>query len=98
MAILRRLRGVLGTSIVWSAGWSVMLLPIVLWWWARLPCLEGCSAVVIFILLKSVAWWGATNGVLFALALSLTTRHRTVPALRVLHVIALGIAAGGWAP
>ena len=78
---LRRIRGLLGTALIWAAGWAgigALLSLVVPGWtlWAALP----------------VGFAGLYTGAAFALMLSITERKRTLAELSLPKVAVLGSA------
>jgi hypothetical protein len=93
--MLRRARGVVGTSLLWAAAWLLVTLPWLLLHWnsagedVYVPPLWAFGVTLVLIVA-----WGAAHGILFALIVMTVERGRSWGALRLPRVIAAGVAAG----
>ncbi len=90
MTLLRRVRGLIGSAVIWAVGWMVVTLPLSLWqlsgvnlpwplWWSmlgRMTYLWGMS--------------GAAAGAVFALMMMLAERRRSLQGLSALRVAIWG--------
>jgi len=93
-AILRRARGVIGTSLTWATVWLVVTSPIVLLQWQRGNVDVELPIWALGMTFFLMAAWGAACGALFALIMMLLERRRGWAGLKLARVAAWGAAAG----
>src|SRR5437763_1875424 len=93
-AILRRARGVIGTSLTWATVWLVVTSPIVLLQWQRANVDVELPIWALGMTFFLMAAWGAACGALFALIVTLLERRRGWAGLKLARVAAWGAAAG----
>jgi nitrate/nitrite transporter NarK len=93
-AILRRARGVIGTSLTWAMVWLVVTSPFVLLQWQRGNVDVELPIWALALMLFLMAAWGAACGALFALIVTLFERRRGWAGLRLARVAAWGATAG----
>ena len=93
-AILRRARGVIGTSLTWMTVWLVVTSPFVVLQWQRGNMDVELPIWALVIMLFLMAAWGAACGALFALIVMLFERRRGWAGLSLARVAAWGATAG----
>ena len=93
-AILRRARGVIGTSLTWATVSLVVTWPFVLLQWQRGNVDVELPVWALGVMLFLTAAWGAACGALFALLVMLFERGRGWAGLRLARVAAWGATAG----
>jgi len=93
-AILRRARGVIGTSLIWATAWLVVTSPFVLLYWQRGNMDVELPTWALVVMLFLMAAWGAACGALFALIVTLFERRRGWAGLQLARVAAWGATAG----
>jgi nitrate/nitrite transporter NarK len=93
-AILRRARGVIGTSLTWATVWLVVTSPFVLLQWQRGNMDIDLPIWALGVTLFLMAAWGAACGALFALIVMLSERRRGWAGLKLGRIAAWGAAAG----
>ncbi|HYW06811.1 MAG TPA: hypothetical protein VE913_07635 [Longimicrobium sp.] len=101
LATLRRLRGVGGTAVAWATAWAVLgVIPSVaiqaFWFARRSDELPSAWAVAGMVAGGLAFWaaWGAISGVVFATAMTMRERHRTVDELPTHRAATWGALAG----
>jgi ABC-type polysaccharide/polyol phosphate export permease len=84
MLFLRRARGVLGTAVVWRIPWFVMGGAVGLYGIANDPT-KGRASDMRFVGWMALGWalWGFLSGAIFALAVAVLERRRTLAQLSV---------------
>ena len=95
MAIIRRLRGILSTALLWGIVWSLIAVPILL----LLTRLFGSFWPVLRIAKTALMTGfigGAGAGALFASALMLAEQNRQLTSLSRPRVLLWGALAGSW--
>src|SRR5262245_19822214 len=102
MLLLRRLRGVLGTALVWAIVWclagSAIIAPAV-WWYGKTHD-EGPASFgeILLAVMMNLSAWGAVSGAVFALLLAIAERRRTVNELSMGRVVGWGPIGGAALP
>ena len=94
---LRRVRGVIGTALVWAGGWLLMMMPPLLYLLRNLDT-RYSGGLAIGGLLYLIAAWGAATGTIFALGLIVLGRRRRWGGLSLPRAIGLGVFAGAAVP
>jgi hypothetical protein len=96
--LLRRLRGVLGTSLLWAVTWSLGGLALAGFLLLRNPVLRGSEGISDAFLIPVFLFgtWGALGGAIYAIALAMFERRRTLDQL-VMARLAVWGALGGMA-
>ena len=98
MTIARRVRGILGEAAIWGIGWLVILVPWVLDTFREESCVFSYTFADLLRATIAIVGWGAGNGALFALCLSVAGRRRALSELSAVRVIGCGFASGAWLP
>jgi len=96
MSVRRRLRGVLGTALVWAIGWLPFALVVILVT-AREEPYDWSPAIALLIAIEWVVW-GAFSGAVFALLLMWAERRRTLAQLSVWRVAIWGACGAALGP
>ena len=95
MPVVARLRGILGTGLVWGVTWAVVasiLSPLL---YAVIDWPDGILQLMAQSLFSGLLW-GGVAGALFASALMLAEQRYTLPELSRVRVAAWGAVAGAW--
>jgi hypothetical protein len=100
MTILRRMRGVLETAVLWAIAWSVLAVPPVLygWWRRESDYFDWLPLAILSRTVQLAAEWGALHGVLFALILIAVEGRHSLARLTLPRFAICGILAGVLVP
>ena len=97
MWILRRLRGIIGTALVWGTAWAVAACGLTLVWHAWFRPRAGLAGVGFSPVLGMTLFYGIIGvwaGAVFASVLAVGDRRRTFAGLRMSRVVTWGMLGG----
>jgi len=95
MGILSRIRGIVGTGLVWAVAWAPVGIAVGIYAWLRLPTDPGVSPLIFLPMpIAAFATFGAVSGAAFATALAIAERRSSLDALSMRDTAAWGALGG----